>query len=110
MHYLLRFLFKDCVGHLFYPPFFKTPPIFINCNRKIPYNKYRYVALKLYCMLKKHSFLPLFHKFIVDSGNGKRLNKNGTRIKPQSVANYTYAYKLVEAFTQAKKWNWLFMK
>jgi integrase len=56
-------------------------------------------------MLKQHPFLPLFKKFIADSTSGKRLNKNGTRIKPQSVANYTYAYKLLEEFIALKKFE-----
>ncbi|GAB2808411.1 site-specific integrase [Ferruginibacter profundus] len=56
-------------------------------------------------MLKQHPFLPLFQKFIGDSSSGKRLNKNGTRIKPQSVNNYRYACKLVEEFAAVKKFN-----
>jgi len=56
-------------------------------------------------MLKQHPFLPLFQKFIGDSSSGKRLNKNGTRIKPQSVDNYRYAYKLIEEFAAVKKFE-----
>jgi integrase len=56
-------------------------------------------------MLKQHPFLPLLNKFISYSSCGKRLNKNGTRIKPQSVANYRYAYKLVEEFAILKKFD-----
>jgi integrase len=56
-------------------------------------------------MLKQHSFLPLFNKFITCSSNGKRLNKNGTRIKPQTVANYGYACKLLEEFAAVKKFD-----
>ncbi len=56
-------------------------------------------------MLKPHPFLSLFQKFIGDSSNGKRLNKNGARIKPQSVANYRYAYKLLQEFAILKKFD-----
>ncbi len=54
-------------------------------------------------MLKQHSLLPLFQKFIVSSRNGRRLNKNGTRIKLQSVNNYTYCKKLLEEFYLQKQ-------
>jgi hypothetical protein len=56
-------------------------------------------------MLKQYPFLPLFKKFIADSSSGKRLNKNGTKIKPQSVVNHTYAYKLLEEFITIKKFE-----
>lgn len=49
-------------------------------------------------MLIQHSFFPLFEKFIKNSKNGKRQNKNGTRLKPQSVINYNYCYKLLQEF------------
>ena len=50
-------------------------------------------------MLKEHPLLPLFQKFIKYSRNGKRLNKDGSRTKPQTVANYEYCYKLLEGFS-----------
>ena len=49
-------------------------------------------------MIKEHSLLPLFQKFISNSKTGKRLNKNGTRIKKQTIENYAYCYKLLEEF------------
>ncbi len=49
-------------------------------------------------MLKEHTLLPLFQKFITHSRNGKRLNKDGTRIKLQTVANYEYCYNLLDGF------------
>ncbi len=54
-------------------------------------------------MLKEHTLLPLFQKFITHSRNGKRLNKDGTRIKPQTVANYEYCYKLLVGFSTDKE-------
>ena len=41
--------------------------------------------------MKKSTLLtPLFTKFIRDTETGKRLKKNGERIKKQSIANYKY--------------------
>ncbi|MEI8120342.1 MAG: tyrosine-type recombinase/integrase [Actinomycetes bacterium] len=54
-------------------------------------------------MLKEHALLPLFQKFIASCHNGKRLNKNGNRIKLQSIVNYEYCYKLLESFSSDKK-------
>jgi integrase len=46
-------------------------------------------------MLKEHSFTLLFKKFIAAGKNGKRLNKNGTRIQPQTITNYISCGKLI---------------
>ncbi len=54
-------------------------------------------------MLKQHAFLPLFQKFISGSKTGKRLNKNGTRIKPQTIVNYIYCQKLLHDFAIEKE-------
>jgi integrase len=54
-------------------------------------------------MLKEHPLLPLFQKFINYSQNGKRLNKDGSRIKLQTVANYEYCYKLLVGFSTTSK-------
>lgn len=54
-------------------------------------------------MLTTHALLPLFQKFINHSKSGRRRNKNGIRIKPQSVANYSYCYKLLQGFEEIKK-------
>ena len=49
-------------------------------------------------MLQPIPFVPLFEKFIQHSSTGRRRNKNGTRIQPQSVTNYTYCLKLLQGF------------
>jgi len=54
-------------------------------------------------MLKEHTLLPLFQKFITHCRNGKRLNKNGTRIKPQTILNYEYCYKLLADYSNDKE-------
>ena len=41
-------------------------------------------------MKKTQSLIPLFKTFIRDTETGKRLKKNGERIKPASIANYRY--------------------
>ena len=41
--------------------------------------------------MKKHvAIIPFFKQFIRDTQTGKRLKKNGERIKPESIANYRY--------------------
>jgi integrase len=45
-------------------------------------------------------FLDLFRKFIGDSERGNRLQKNGQRIKPQTIDQYTYVYKNIRNFAE----------
>lgn len=47
---------------------------------------------------KQQPFFPLFEKFIKESKNGKRLQPNGKRISPGTVANYQYAGQLLQDF------------
>lgn len=54
-------------------------------------------------MLKQHPLLPLFQKFIKYSQNGKRLNKDGSRIKSQTSDNYQYCFKLLVDFSTKKQ-------
>lgn len=56
-------------------------------------------------MIKEHALLPLFQKFVTDTRKGRRLNKNGNRIKPQTVINYSYCYKLLDDFAFDKTFN-----
>jgi integrase len=52
--------------------------------------------------MKKHSpILPLFKQFIKDTETGKRLKKNGERIKPQSIQNYYYVLQNLVQFSTA---------
>jgi integrase len=46
----------------------------------------------------KEGFLKLFRLFMKESGNGKRLKKDGKKIRPSTVDNYIYTYKLLERF------------
>lgn len=50
-------------------------------------------------MKKEKEILPLFRQFIRDTESGKRLKKNGERIKPESVKNYQYVLKNLESFS-----------
>jgi integrase len=45
-----------------------------------------------------HNFLILFERFIKESSTGKRLAKNGKRIKPQTIRNYVMASNLLKDF------------
>lgn len=54
-------------------------------------------------MHTQRPFLPLFQKFITDSYKGKRLKRNGTKIKAQSVYNYISCQKLLVEFSEKKK-------
>lgn len=49
-------------------------------------------------MLQPLPLVPLFEKFIQHSSTGRRRNKDGTRIQPQSVTNYKYCLKLLQGF------------
>ena len=53
-------------------------------------------------MITAIPLLPLFQKFITHSRTGRRRNKNGTRLKDQSISNYVYCYKLLESFSDEK--------
>jgi integrase len=53
-------------------------------------------------MKKKIELLPLFRNFIRDTESGKRLKKNGGRIRPNTIENYRYALNnLIKFSTQA---------
>ncbi|WP_330444526.1 tyrosine-type recombinase/integrase [Flavobacterium sp. C4GT6] len=52
-------------------------------------------------MKKLTPVISLFKQFIKDTENGKRLKKNGERIKPQSIQNYYYVLQnLIKFSTQ----------
>lgn len=50
-------------------------------------------------MKKQSPLLPLFKQFIKDTETGKRLKKNGERIKPQSIQNYYYVLQNLVQFS-----------
>ncbi len=50
--------------------------------------------------------LPLFHKFIKDTETGKRLKKNGTRIKADSIQNYKSVCLNLERFIAKEQYDW----
>lgn len=50
-------------------------------------------------MKKYRPIIPLFKQFIKDSELGKRLKKNGERIKPNSISNYFYVLNNLVNFT-----------
>lgn len=52
--------------------------------------------------MKELELLPLFEKFIRDSRTGRRLKKDGKRIKPQTVDNYEYVYRNLLEFSSKK--------
>lgn len=56
-------------------------------------------------MKKKYPLLPLFKDFIKATESGKRLKKNGERIKKQSVANYRYVLTNLEKFVAHKDFD-----
>lgn len=53
-------------------------------------------------MITQQQLLPLFKKFITESYKGKRLKKNGMRIKVQSIENYISCQKLLIDFCKLK--------
>ncbi|UMY66250.1 tyrosine-type recombinase/integrase [Flavobacterium sp. HJ-32-4] len=50
-------------------------------------------------MKKTTALLPLFTQFIRDSETGKRLKKNGEKIRPQSIDNYRYVHQNLVKFS-----------
>jgi hypothetical protein len=49
--------------------------------------------------------LPLFRSFLKDCQSGRRTKKDGTRIKVESIENYTAIYKNLEMFSQSKAFS-----
>ena len=49
--------------------------------------------------------MKLYDQFIKDSKTGKRLQKNGTRIKLSSIGNYEFLRKLLADFSVKKQFN-----
>lgn len=47
---------------------------------------------------KEILLLPMFKKFISECENGKRLKKNGKRLKPDTIRNYNFVLNNLEAF------------
>lgn len=56
-------------------------------------------------MKKSKPIVPLFRQFIKESQTGKRLKKNGERLKPDSVQNYSYLLKNLIDFTDATQFD-----
>ncbi len=50
-------------------------------------------------------FFELFDKFVRDSFSGKRLQKNGKKLRPGSAENYTYVRKLLHDFSVTKNFE-----
>jgi integrase len=53
----------------------------------------------------EHLLLPLFRKFIKDVRDGRHLQKNGKRIKHDSILNYCYLETLLSKFSAEKKFR-----
>ena len=49
-------------------------------------------------MKKSTALIPLFEKFIKDCETGKRLKKNGERMKQESIDNFTYTLRNLQSF------------
>ena len=47
---------------------------------------------------KEYNMIPLFQKFISYSYKGKRLKPDGSRIKPQTIVNYTYVLRYLQEY------------
>jgi integrase len=45
-------------------------------------------------------FMDFYRKFIRESSRGKRLQKDGSRIRQSTIDNYIYTYKLIEEFAK----------
>lgn len=56
-------------------------------------------------MKKVSPLVPIFKQFIKDTETGKRLKKNGERIKPQSIQNYYYVLQNLAQFSVDAKFE-----
>lgn len=56
-------------------------------------------------MKKAQLFLPLFNQFIRDTQTGKRLKKNGEKIKKETVQNYKYALQNLVEFSEKENFE-----
>jgi integrase len=54
--------------------------------------------------ITEYPLLPLLHKFINEAKKGKHLQKNGKKIKPDSVKNYYYLELLLIKFSTEKNY------
>lgn len=57
----------------------------------------------------KESFFRLFRLFMRASQNGRRLKKDGSRIRNSTIDTYIYTYKILEKFTEEKKFDLRFI-
>lgn len=55
--------------------------------------------------VREHLLLPLFGKFITEAQEGKHLQKNGKRIKDDSILNYKYLELLLRKFSMFKNFT-----
>ncbi|MCZ8286900.1 MAG: hypothetical protein O9353_15720, partial [Bacteroidia bacterium] len=53
--------------------------------------------------ITEYPLLPLLRQFIHDAKKGKHLQKNGKKIKPDSVQNYYYLELLLTKFSEKRK-------
>src|SRR6202008_340245 len=53
----------------------------------------------------EYLLLPLFRKFINELKKGKQLQKNGRRVKRDSIKNYEYLELLIRKFEAEKKFE-----
>lgn len=62
-------------------------------------------VLRLLCLMKNisYSYVKLYEYFIRDSKNGKRRLKNGNKIAPSSIANYSATLKKLREFEASIK-------
>ncbi len=56
-------------------------------------------------MKKSQAIIPLFKKFIKDTEAGRRVKKNGERIKKDSIDNYKYVLNNLIEFTASSKFE-----
>lgn len=55
--------------------------------------------------ITEYPLLPLLHKFINEAKKGKHLQKNGKKIKPDSIQNYYYLELLLTKFSEKRKFT-----
>lgn len=56
-------------------------------------------------MKKPQAIVPLFKRFISDTESGRRVKKNGARIKKQSIDNYRYVLNNLVEFSATSKFE-----
>ncbi|MGQ0827054.1 MAG: hypothetical protein ACT4ON_01540 [Bacteroidota bacterium] len=84
-----------------------------------PFSKWLFSSLFFYLLLgnirtgmkvanKHHDFFKLYDRFVKETLKGKRLQKNGKRVRPSSMEPYIWLRKALNDFSVKKSFRYTF--